>query len=412
VPPTRTRATRALEVLNVFMSDIQAGIGPFLGVFLQAKGWSPAAIGSVMSIGGLCGVAVTGPLGALVDVSHRKRSLVFAACLISTVGSALLWFLQSFAWVTVSQIATAVAGAALGPAVAGLTLGIVHPRGFDRQMGRNQTANHAGNFLGAALSGWLGLRFGFDAIFTLATVFGLLSMLSVLWIPRAAIDDEVARGLTSGAAREPVAGLRVLLGNRPLLVLAAALMLFHLANAAMLPLYGLAVVAAHQGNPLLFTAETIGVAQLVMVGASLFAMRWLRTQGAYATVLLAFAVLPVRGVLAAFAIRSWGVWPVQALDGVGAGILSVAVPALVAHLLRGTGRVNVGQGAVITVQGIGASLSPAIAGAIAQVAGYRTAFLALATAALAALAVWVRFRHEIVAAATLKIREEAQPTPA
>ena len=48
---------------------------------------------------------------------------------------------------------------------------------------------------------------------------------------------------------------------------------------------------------------------------------------------------------------SWGVWPVQALNGIGAGLQSVAVPALVARPMQGTGRVNVAQGALMTVQG-------------------------------------------------------------
>jgi hypothetical protein len=33
------KPTRPLEALNFFMADVQAGIGPFLGVFLQARGW-------------------------------------------------------------------------------------------------------------------------------------------------------------------------------------------------------------------------------------------------------------------------------------------------------------------------------------------------------------------------------------
>ena len=69
-------------------------------------------------------------------------------------------------------------------------------------------------------------------------------------------------------------------------------------------------------------------------------------------------------------IADWGVYPVQILDGVGAGLQSVAVPGLVARILDGTGRVNVGQGAVMTVQGLGASLSPALGGWIAQAIGY------------------------------------------
>ena len=31
-----------LESLNFFMADMQSGIGPFLGVFLQGYGWVPA----------------------------------------------------------------------------------------------------------------------------------------------------------------------------------------------------------------------------------------------------------------------------------------------------------------------------------------------------------------------------------
>jgi hypothetical protein len=90
-------------------------------------------------------------------------------------------------------------------------------------------------------------------------------------------------------------------------------------------------------------------------------------------------------------IQGWGVFPVQALDGIGAGLQSVAVPGLVARILNGTGRVNVGQGAVMTVQGLGAALSPAIGGAIAQAVGYRIAFLTLGGFALDSLVLWLVF---------------------
>jgi MFS family permease len=189
---------------------------------------------------------------------------------------------------------------------------------------------------------------------------------------------------------DQVSGFRVLLSYKPLLILGFALLLFHLGNAAMLPLYGMAVVTAHQGNPALFTALTIVVAQTVMVVMSIFAIRWMRAYGHWFVILLTFIALPIRGIIAAYFIKSWGVWPVQALDGVGAGLQSVAVPAMVAALLQGTGRVNVGQGAVMSMQGIGAALSPLLGGVVAQAFGYRVTFLLLGAISIGSLVLWCR----------------------
>jgi predicted MFS family arabinose efflux permease len=147
---------RALEALNFFMADMQAGIGPFLGVFLQQRGWTTGAVGLVMTLGGLAGMAVTAPAGALVDQTRKKRLLIIISGVFTVLASSLVRFSQSFWVIASSQVATAIAGAAIGPAVTGVTLGIVRQSGFNRQNGRNQAFNHAGNMIGAGLSGYLG----------------------------------------------------------------------------------------------------------------------------------------------------------------------------------------------------------------------------------------------------------------
>jgi MFS family permease len=389
-----TRAKRALCSLNFFMADMQAGIGPFLGVFLQQRGWTPGPIGTVMTAGGVAGMLMTVPAGAFIDHTDRKRWVVVITGICTVLASFLLLLSQSWFMVTLSQVATAIAGAAIGPAVAGITLGVVRQRGFNAQNGRNQAWNHAGNMIGAGLSGWLGWQFGMTAIFFLIAAFGVMSIISVLLIQESAIDHQAARGLEHSDGREDnekAEGFKVLLRNKPMLILAAALACFHLGNGAMLPLYGLAVVADAKGNPAIFTAETVVVAQGVMILASILAMRMAADQGYWLVLLISFLALPVRGVLAGTFIEQWGVWPVQALDGIGAGLQSVAVPGLVACLLNGTGRVNVGQGAVMTVQGIGASLSPAIGGWLAQFLGFQLTFFILGGFALASVALWLGF---------------------
>ncbi|WP_349628238.1 MFS transporter [Bradyrhizobium sp. S69] len=386
------KAVWPLLSLNFFMADMQAGIGPFLGVFLLAHGWKSGLIGTVMTVGGVAGMVMTTPAGAVIDATRRKKLYVIIPGICTVIASGIVLLSQGFWLVTLSQVATAIAGAAIGPAVTGITLGIVRQAGFNRQNGHNQAFNHAGNMVGAGLSGLLGWQFGFTAVLALAAAFGVLSIISVLMIPTDAIDDDEARGLDSGKDDGVgVGGITVLLECRPLLILAAALALFHLGNGAMLPLYGLAVVSAKQADPAGFVAITIVVAQGVMILVSLIAMRLAEKQGYWMVLLISFIALPIRGVIAALVMNKWGVYPVQILDGVGAGLQSVAVPGLVARILQGSGRVNVGQGAVMTIQGLGASLSPLIGGWIAQEIGYSAMFLILGSFALGSIALWLGF---------------------
>jgi MFS family permease len=397
--------------LNFFMADMQAGIGPFLGVFLLAHGWQSGLIGTVMTIGGVAGVIMTIPAGAMIDGTRNKRAFIIVPGICTVAASAIILLSQEFWVVAASQVATAIAGAAIGPAVSGITLGIVRQAGFNRQNGRNQSFNHAGNMAGAALSGYLGWVFGYTAVFVLAAIFGVLSIASVLMIPAKSIDNAAARGLQEGDIDGKASGFRVLLECKPLLILAAALAAFHLGNGAMLPLYGLAVISDSHGNGPSFVAMTIVIAQAVMIVASVIATRMAEREGYWLVLLISFIALPIRGLVAAYGLAPWGVYPVQALDGIGAGLQSVAVPGLVARILNGTGRINVGQGAVMTVQGLGASLSPAIGGWMAQGIGYSATFIILGGFALVSIALWLGLASILKPACAFRPHDDAPALP-
>ena len=74
----------------------------------------------------------------------------------------------------------------------------------------------------------------------------------------------------------------------------------------------------------------------------------------------------------------------QALDGIGLGILDALIALILADIMRGTGRYNVARGIVGTVQGVGGSLSNVVAGLIVVTAGYAVPFLTLAAVAVSA----------------------------
>lgn len=378
-----------LSSVNFFMADLQAGMGPFLGIFLLAKGWQTSMIGTVMTLGGVAGMFMTAPAGALVDATNKKRLYVVIPGICTVLASALILFSQEFWLVSASQIATAIAGSAIGPAIIGITLGIVHQKGFNKQNGINQAYNHAGNMVGAALSGYFGMKYGLPAIFWLAALFGVLTIVFVMTIPAKSINDRIARGLQSEKKDdEKIGGISLLLKNKELLILAACLACFHLGNGAMLPLYGMAAATKKAGDPSMFVAMTVVIAQLVMIIVSIIAMKTAAKKGYWIVILISFIALPIRGVIAAHLINQTGLYPVQILDGIGAGLQSVAVPGLVAQILNGSGRVNVGQGAIMTVQGIGASLSPAVGGWMVHYIGYDDTFLILGSFALISILLW------------------------
>lgn len=390
VSAVSARDRGALYAVNFFMADMEAGMGPFLAMLLQSRGWSTGSIGAVITVGAVVGMLAVTPAGALVDATSHKRACVIIVGLGAVAAAAVILTSRHFWVIAGAQAVMCISGATIAPAMVGITLGVVGQAGFTSQNGRNQAFNHAGNMTGAALAGLLGWHFGYAAVFWLAAGFAVVTVVAVLAIPASRIDHHLARGEAPATGQTRIKSMAVLLRCRPLLALGSAVLLFHLGNAAMLPLYGLAV-AARNGNPFITVAATVVIAQAVMVPAALAATRIAESRGYWVAILIAFAALPARALIASLVITTWGVIPVQVLDGVSGGILSVAVPGLVARMLNGTGHVNLGQGAVMAAQGLGGALSPALGGFAAQTFGFANTFAIFAGLSLSSLIIWLGF---------------------
>src|ERR1700755_2982169 len=149
-----------LLAVNFFMADMQSGIGPFVAVFLLEHGWATGTIGTAMTIGNIAGMLITTPVGGCIDTSQHKRAWIIVPGAAVVAASSIILLSQNFWAVAASQVATSIAGGSIVPAMTGVTLAIAGQRGFSRQNGRNQAFNHAGNMVGAAVSGLLGWQFG------------------------------------------------------------------------------------------------------------------------------------------------------------------------------------------------------------------------------------------------------------
>jgi MFS family permease len=385
------RIAHALDLSNFFLADVRDGLGPYLSIYLLlTHHWDQASIGFVLGIGGIAAIAAQTPVGALVDRTSAKRAFIVAGALTVTAGTLAMPLFPHFLAISILQVLTGIAGSVFAPALAAITLGVVGARRFSRRIGRNESFNHAGNATAGAITGGLAYGFGPAVVFWVLAAMAALSVVATLWIPGEAIDHDRARGMDhpAGDAHQQPSGFAALLRDRRLLIFAAAMVAFHLANAAMLPLVGQVLALQNKDVGTALVATCVVAAQLVMVPVAYLAGAKADSWGRKRIFLIGFAFLTARGFLYTLSDNPYWLVGVQVLDGVGAGIFGALFPLVVQDLTHGTGRFNVSLGALTSMWGAGAAVSNILAGWIVVVAGYRAAFFSLGIVAVAGLVLY------------------------
>ena len=402
------KSLRGLDFLNLFLADVQTGVGPYLSAFLAgSEHWNSANIGIALSASAIATVIAQTPAGALVDRLNQKRMLLILGATFVAIGCIGIALFPTFPVVMGCQILIGVATAIFPPAIAAVTLGLVGRRKLDQQTGRIQAFNHAGNVLAAVLSALVSF-IAQKGVFFVIGAMAIGSGISARFIRYKEIDQEVARGGgdddgnekdKSGEkdekGKQPAkpAGILKLLSDRNILMFCLAVVIFHFANAAMLPLVGQLLAKGKPSDSTLYLSACIIVAQLVMAPTSVLVGR-LAEGGRKPIFLLGFAVLPIRGVLYTLWHNPYYLVSIQILDGVASGIFSVLSVLVIADFTKGTGRFNLTQGLLATAVGLGGFFSNLLAGFLVQKAGYNVGFLTLAAIAAVAFAVLLFFVPE------------------
>jgi len=167
-----------------------------------------------------------------------------------------------------------------------------------------------------------------------------------------------------------------------LLTFAACLFLFQLANAAMLPLVGAALVYDGESRSSLIVAALIILPQIVVALLAPWVGRQARSWGRRPLLLIGFGALPIRALLFALIADPLFLVGFQLLDGISGAVVGVLMALVTADITHATGRFNLAQGIIGTAPGIGAALSTALFGLIAANFGRTATFLSMASVAL------------------------------
>jgi MFS family permease len=391
---------RALDWLNYFLAAMLTGFGPFLAEGLTDRGWRPADIGLALTVSGLAGLLVQAPVGELIDTVKSKRALV-ATGIAALMLAALIFGLRTdFPSVFAAAVMQGVAGSALGPGIAAISLGLVGHDALAERLGRNQRFASVGGLTAAAAMGAIGYLLASRDILLLTAALGAPVLLTLARL-RAA---DIHFGRSCGASDQESIPLKrssrmVLFKDHRLLTFATCLFLFQLANASMLPLLGEAL--AHNEGRLssLVVSALVVVPQLIVALLAPWVGRTANSWGRRPLLLAGLGVVPIRAGLFAFTTDPTLLVLIQTLDGWTAATMGVLTTLVIADLTKGTGRFNLAQGIAGTLSGVGASLSTSVSGVVVERFGQTTGFLSVSTIAMMAIAILWAFMPETNAAA-------------
>ena len=396
-----TRSLRALDWLNFFVANVQTGFGPFIASYLASHKWTQGEIGLVLSVGTISAMVSQVPGGAAVDALRNKKAAAAWAIIAIILSAALLAISPTVIPVIVAEVFHGFASCMLVPAMAALALALVGRRNLGDRLGRNARWASIGSAVAAGLMGLCGEYISPRAVFWLTAALALPALVALAMIeydrhgaaPLAKLAKkarEAKQATLAALPGEPRETVLDLLRDRRMLTFAACIVLFHLSNAAMLNLAAGEVTAGMGDNVQLVIAACIIVPQAIVAMMSPWVGRTAQHWGRRPVLILGFSALPVRALLFAGVANPYLLVPVQMLDGISAAVFGVMLPLIAADVAGGKGRYNLCIGLFGLSAGIGATLSTALAGFIADHFGNTVSFMGLAAAgALSVLLVWL-----------------------
>lgn len=373
------RDQRALDSLAFFIAAMLTAFGAFFSFYLIEQGWTQAHVGVMISAGTVASAAFAMPSGMLVDALVTKRAIA-AFGIVGAAGSTLLFSAWPMHWpVLTAQILFAASAGILGPVIAALSIALVGPDNLEARFGRNARYGALGTAVSAAALGFVGSAVSARAIFA-ASAFLSLPALVFLWRLSPGDSSPPAYNRpTKPTAQQPAWRL---LKDTSLLKMVAAVFLFHLSNAAMLPVAAGEAAKALGASAGLLVAGSVLIAQLVPAFMSPWVAFRATTVGRRPLLLIGYGCLTARGAWLALAHNPYLLPIIQVFDGLSAAIMGVIIPLVVADITRSSGRFNLALAGLGLAASVGASVSTTVAGMVTEALGHTTAFACLSAIAL------------------------------
>jgi predicted MFS family arabinose efflux permease len=229
-----------------------------------------------------------------------------------------------------------------------------------------------------------------QAVFFVTALLGIPALIALMQIRPSDINAIRSHGGVGANLSSITEAFKIAASHRVIFVFAGCVFLFHLANAAVLPLIASSFTMRSSSTATPLTAVAMVIPQFVVALTSPLVGKQTRIIGRRPLLLAGFAALVLRITLTALVNDPMAIVAVQLFDGISAAVLGVLVPLTIADLTRDIGHFNLVQGIVGCAMGIGASISTTMGGYLADRFSTFAAFIVLdVVAAVGLFAIWL-----------------------
>eukprot|EP00588_Corethron_pennatum_P001557 CAMPEP_0194284228 /NCGR_PEP_ID=MMETSP0169-20130528/27084_1 /TAXON_ID=218684 /ORGANISM="Corethron pennatum, Strain L29A3" /LENGTH=541 /DNA_ID=CAMNT_0039029993 /DNA_START=234 /DNA_END=1856 /DNA_ORIENTATION=- len=391
---------------NFFIAPIRDGLNPFVSVYLVAVlGLSPGIAGIIWFVRDLALMISQVPFGFVFDYTAKKKLIVFLCTTVCAFTPLAIILSKSVPILVIKTILEGVASSGLAVAKGPFTLGIAGHELFGITSKNTEVAEHMGAFFAALGAGCVAYTLfpNVKFLFYVIALFGCIASMCILFMPtrstpdndgntfiilddalacnskKTTNDDKLQSKLDDEAL---ISTWKTFSTDKNLLFFALAIFLFHLGNAAILPLLGQAIALRSGRAGIPYTAANIVVAQVSSIGAAL-AMNYYVTKGTRINIpiLIGFGSQALRIglilVLSYYWPNEYALIATQLLDGLGAGVNGLATMLVTKFLTVGTNKFGL-VFSVVNMSGFcGGALSNLISGFIVTATSYEIGFIFL-----------------------------------
>ena len=264
-----SRSLLALSLMIFFIADIQGGIGPILSIYLRSNlGWDTSQVGMALATTGIVGALFQIPSGIIVDAIRFKRTLIAFACICIIVSCAILLSQTSLYLIIAAQSLLGLASSLIPPSIAAISLGLVGKDLFPNRVSINESIVHAGTVIAILIIGLLSQLYGHSWIIYGTIMFSIFALIPIPFINANEINYSVARELPliQNGRDETQAPVSFLQLAKSMLIFFSAVIVFHFANAAQLPLVGQELAKINPDNDSIFMAQIVMVVVAFSLG--------------------------------------------------------------------------------------------------------------------------------------------------